>query len=179
MYNHAPKNYHCPFCQLATGTDLDQRHSLQTDVVYQDKFIIVFIARDGWINNEGHVLIAPTKHYENIYELPDSLISKIHSMEKKIAIAMKKVYTSGGISSRQHNEPIGGQDVWHYHLAIFPRYKNDQLYININNRRFVEPEVRKRYARKLKNKLSVSNSKTIVATSSTMRPQQKASMKRT
>ena len=153
MYNHAPKDYHCPFCQLATGIDLDLDHSLQSDIVYRDKSIIAFIARDEWPNNLGSVIIAPTKHYENIYDLPDNLIAKIHQLEKRVAIAIKKAYRASGISSRQHNEVDGGQDVWHYHLTIFPRYKNDELYLNIYKRTRVAPEERKKYAAKLKKML--------------------------
>jgi hypothetical protein len=44
MHNHAPKNYRCPFCQLASGIDLDQDHSVQSDIVYKDKAVIAFIA---------------------------------------------------------------------------------------------------------------------------------------
>ncbi len=153
MHNHAPKNYHCPFCQLATGIDFDQGHSLQSDIVYKNKSVIAFIARDQSSNNLGHVLIAPIKHYENIYDLPDDISAKIHQLEKRIAIAIKKAYKAGGTSSRQHNEVDGGQDVWHYHLAIFPRYKNDELYLNIYKRMRVAPEERKKYAAKIKKAL--------------------------
>jgi histidine triad (HIT) family protein len=43
---------------------------------------------------------------------------------------MKAAYHCDGISTRQHNEPAGNQDVWHYHLHVFPRYTDDQLYLN-------------------------------------------------
>jgi len=49
-------------------------------------------------------------------------------LEIEVAIALKKVYQCDGVSSRQHNEPSGDQDVWHYHLHVFPRYKDDNLY---------------------------------------------------
>jgi len=32
------------------------------------------------------------------------------------------------IHARQHNGPAGNQDVWHYHLHVFPRYTNDGLH---------------------------------------------------
>ena len=32
------------------------------------------------------------------------------------------------MSTRQHNEPAGYQDVWHYHVHVFPRYAGDELY---------------------------------------------------
>jgi len=59
-----------------------------------------------------------------------------------------EVYKCDGVSTRQHNEPSGNQDVWHYHLHVFPRYKNDNLYKT--DRRNSEPEERTEYAEKLR-----------------------------
>ena len=44
------------------------------------------------------------------------------------ALAVKHAFGCSGISTRQHNEPDGNQDVWHYHVHVFPRYPNDGLY---------------------------------------------------
>jgi histidine triad (HIT) family protein len=41
---------------------------------------------------------------------------------------MKALYNCDGTSTRQHNEPDGNQDVWHYHVHVFPRYADDNLY---------------------------------------------------
>jgi len=54
--------------------------------------------------------------------------AKIHDFARQTAIAFKQEYKCDGVSARQHNEPAGNQDVWHYHLHVFPRYKNDNLY---------------------------------------------------
>ena len=78
-------------------------------------------------NNPGHVLVIPNAHYENIYDLPVALGADIHACAKEIAFAMKAVYHCDGVSLRQHNEPAGGQDVWHYHLHVFPRYVGDNF----------------------------------------------------
>ena len=72
-------------------------------------------------------LLYPTI-YENIYVLPDSISAEIQRVGKLIALAFKEVYKCEGVSTRQHNEPAGNQDVWHYHLHVFPRYNNDNLY---------------------------------------------------
>lgn len=69
-------------------------------------------------------------------------------MERKIAIALKEVYKCDGVSSRQHNEPCGNQDVWHYHLHVLPRYKDDNLYLT--DRGSSKPEERIEYANRLK-----------------------------
>lgn len=44
------------------------------------------------------------------------------------ALALKAALSCDGISTRQQNEPAGDQDVWHYHVHVFPRYADDGLY---------------------------------------------------
>ena len=148
MYNHKPENYICPFCLVIQGIENDHVYTKQSDIVYKDNYITAFIAAGCWKNNKEHVLIIPNKHYENIYELPLKFSTKIHSFEKKVALAFKKVYNCDGVSSRQHNEPHGNQDVWHYHLHVFPRYKNDNLYKT--DRETFPPYERIVYAKKLR-----------------------------
>ena len=126
MYSHAPHNYPCPFCRLAQQIDPHD----QARTVYHDSRITAFICRDKWPNNPGHVLIIPNAHYENIYVIPVALAARIQECAQAVALAFKHVYACDGTSTRQHNEPDGGQDVWHYHLHVFPRYHNDQLYVS-------------------------------------------------
>jgi histidine triad (HIT) family protein len=150
MYNHEPKNYTCPFCLLVRGIESEKVKSKQSDIIYKDKFITALIASHWWPNNSGHVIIVPNEHFENIYDMPEELLFKIHQLEKKIAIIIKETYKCDGVSSRQHNEPAGGQDVWHYHLHIFPRYENDELYENISNKSLSDPKERRVYADRFK-----------------------------
>lgn len=149
MYNHEPENYKCPFCLIVEGTENEHVLTKQADIIYKDEFITAFISAGWWKNNKGHVIIIPNKHFENIYDLPSEYAHKIHDLEKKVAIALKEVYKCDGVSSRQHNEPSGDQDVWHYHLHVFPRYKNDNLYKNA--REYSDAKERIEYANKLKN----------------------------
>ena len=121
----------------------------QNDIIFQDNYVTAFISSCWWKNNKGHVIIIPNKHIENIYDLPSEISYRIHDLEKDIAIALKETYKCDGVSSRQHNEPCGNQDVWHYHLHVFPRYKNDNLYKS--ERENTKPEERLEYAIKLKN----------------------------
>lgn len=128
MFNSAPDDYICPFCLLAQGVENHQVSSRQSDIVYEDALIIAFICSRQWPNNKGHIMIIPREHYENIFDLPDFMAARIHSLARQIAIAMKLAYGCDGISTRQHNGAHGNQEVWHYHLHVFPRYENDGLY---------------------------------------------------
>ena len=149
MISHRPINYTCPFCKVVQGLESDDVQTKQDDIIVKNDYVTAFIASSWWPNNKGHVLIVPNKHYENIYEIPDEYIYEVHRLEKQVAIALKKVYKCDGVSSRQHNEPDGNQDVWHYHLHIFPRYKNDNLYGS--NRMDSTESQRKTYSSKLRN----------------------------
>ena len=108
-----------------------------------------FIAPRWWPNNEGHVLIIPNAHFENLYELPRLYAHRIQDLSQDIALAFKQVYQCHGVSTRQHNEPAGNQDVWHYHLHVFPRYADDNLYFSFRPREIAPPEKRWAYAEKV------------------------------
>lgn len=120
MFNHGPKNYHCPMCGLVKGDD--DQPSKQSDIFYHDDFITAFISPKWWKNNPGSIIVIPNIHIENLYDMPDNLLSKVTSFAKKAAIALKETYKCNGTSIRQHNEPAGNQDLWHFHLQILPRY---------------------------------------------------------
>ena len=81
-----------------------------------------------WPRNEGHVLVVPTEHVENIYDMPGELAASVHETARKVAIAFMETYGCDGTSTRQHNEPGGNQEVWHFHVHVFPRYEGDGLY---------------------------------------------------
>lgn len=152
MYNHAPQDYKCPFCILSKGVETEYNSAI--DIVWEDKNTIAFVSPKWWINNPANVLDIPKEHFENIYDIPEDILADVYKTAKKIALAIKESYPSEGTSMRQHNEPDGGQDVWHFHVHVFPRYKNDRLYQNHDNKRFVKKEEKQEYVKKLKQHLA-------------------------
>ena len=152
MYNHAPDDYVCPFCLIVHDVEREPGASRCTDIVYRDDAVTALISSHQWPNNHGHVIIVPNAHYENIYDLPLDLAARIHALARAVALAMKAAYVCDGISTRQHNEPAGNQDVWHYHLHVFPRYIGDELYTS--RREFMPADERARYAAVLRSQLN-------------------------
>jgi histidine triad (HIT) family protein len=147
-FSHEPEGYECPFCSFLAGKP-DKYKSVE-DIVYQNEFTTAFVAPKWWVNNKGHVLVIPNKHYENIYSIPDNELAEVYKTVKKVAIAIRSTYDCDGISTRQHNEPAGNQDVWHFHAHVFPRHAGDRLYQNHDQSAFVEAELRAPYAEKLR-----------------------------
>lgn len=101
---------------------------LPLEVIYRDDDVYVKMNPRWRPNNPGTVLVLPICHYENIFDLPPALAAPIHRAARSTAIAMKSAFNCDGISTRQHNEPAGNQNVWHYHLHVFPRWHGDNLY---------------------------------------------------
>ena len=149
MFNHETEKYVCPLCQIAKGEETSYGRQ-EEDVLFRDEFITVFVAGKWWRSNPGHVIVIPNKHIENIYDMPEEIGHKVFDFSKKVAIALKEAYKCDGTSTRQHNEPAGNQDVWHFHLHVFPRYKNDNLYVNHEDTYWPSREEKQPYVEKLK-----------------------------
>ena len=141
MSSHAPPHYQCPFCAIVRGEERDDVATRQEDIVLRASEVTAFISSHQWPNNPGHVLVIPNEHKENIYSLPDALAIPLQSTVRSIALALKTAFDCPETSTRQHNEPAGGQDVWHYHIHVFPRYPSDGLYGSQRQR--IPPELRK------------------------------------
>ncbi len=98
-----------------------------------------FVASHWWPTNPGHVLVIPNAHIENLYEFPAELGADLMATTQQIALALKSAYDCDGISTRQHNEPAGDQDVWHFHQHVFPRWFGDRLYERHGERTPADP----------------------------------------
>ena len=104
----------CPFCNLANGYET-------TNIIYQTNHITCFLDINP-INN-GHVLIVPKMHVLDTEELDHDIRVNVIDAVALLSKAIKKIYQPDGISIMQN----GGyfNDVNHYHMHVFPRYKND------------------------------------------------------
>ena len=128
LSSHAPPDYRCPCCAIVAGEERPDIATTQSEVLARTDWVTAFVSSHQWPNNAGHVLVVPNEHIENLYTLPGELAAPLHEMTRRIALALKTAFECTGTSPRQHNEPHGGQDVWHYHIHVFPRYENDGLY---------------------------------------------------
>ncbi len=149
-YSHQPEGYRCPFCRLAAGANLSGEHSKQADIIFRDQAVTAFISSAWWPANPGHVLVVPNAHHENVYALPDDVLAAVHRVGKRVALALMATYDCDGTSFRQHNGPGADQEVWHYHLHVFPRYVGDRLYARTDERRDTTARERRPYAERLR-----------------------------
>lgn len=124
MDSHAPADYACPFCRILRSTV----GATATDMICATEQVSAFLALSRWPHNPVDVLVVPNEHFENLYDLPLSYAEPLHALTRTVALALKAVYHCEGVSTRQHNEPAGNQDVWHYHIHVTPRFVRDGFY---------------------------------------------------
>jgi len=159
MFEHASSNYTCPICLGNNGHENEQTLLKQDDLVFKDNLVSVWI-NSFWIGkNEGHLIVVPNEHYENLYDLPENVGHRIFEVSQMMAIALKEVYKCDGVTLRQNNEPAGDQHAFHYHLHIFPRYQNDDFNQKMAEKsRLSDPSERKIFSEKLKKYFAASTS---------------------
>jgi histidine triad (HIT) family protein len=149
---HEPPDYDCPFCRLLRG--VETAHNRLTDIVWRDEQTCAFISPKWWTGNRGHVIVIPLDHVENLYEIEPHLLGAVYATAQRVATAMREAYRCPGISTRQHNEPASGQDVWHFHVHVFPRWAGDRLYARDDEIGWTTPDERAPYAERLRGALT-------------------------
>jgi diadenosine tetraphosphate (Ap4A) HIT family hydrolase len=104
----------CLGCKLANQL-------IETNVVFEDDRISCILDIDPL--NEGHTLILPKKHFRELDEIDELTRMSIMNASVSISRILKRLYQPDGISIIQN----GGifNDLEHYHMHVFPRYKND------------------------------------------------------
>lgn len=115
------KNENCIFCKIAAG-------EIPSATIYEDDDFRVIL--DIEPASKGHALILPKGHYANLYELPDELASKALVVAKKVITKMTDIVGCDGYNVLQNNGETAGQTVFHFHMHLIPRYKEDDVMIS-------------------------------------------------
>lgn len=110
------KDDNCIFCKIAAG-------EIPSKTLYEDEQFRVIL--DLGPAAKGHALILPKEHYENIYEIPDETVADAMKLAKKMAGIMTKKLNCDGFNIVQNNGVVAGQTVFHFHMHLIPRYKDD------------------------------------------------------
>ena len=153
MRTHEPAGYDCPFCRMQLGVHDD--HNEPEDVVAVTDLAYARISPKWWPANPGAVLVIPRAHHENLYAIPAPVGHAVWDLTQQVAVAMRESYDCDGMSTRQHNEPAGNQDVWHLHVHVFPRHDGYRLSEQHLSTRWVTPAERRPYADRLATALAL------------------------
>ena len=111
----------CIFCKIIEG-------EIPSFKVYEDDDTLAFM--DINPASDGHALVVPKAHAKDVHAITDESISQTVVAAKKVAAAVEKTVTPGGINLVQCNGPAAGQSVFHFHMHVLPRREGDDLKLN-------------------------------------------------
>jgi histidine triad (HIT) family protein len=101
----------CVFCQIISK-------EAPANIVYEDGKVVAFLSNRPV--NEGHTLVVPKKHYENIYEIPEEEAVCLFRITTKITHAVRDATAAEGIRIVQNNGEAAGQVIFHLHIHVIP-----------------------------------------------------------
>ena len=103
----------CPFCNLN-----------QTDILEYDKLAFAF--RDGYPVTELHTLVVPRRHLATYFDLTDEERQSIHKLlETQREKIVAEDSSAEGFNIGWNCGEVAGQTVFHAHVHLIPRRKND------------------------------------------------------
>ena len=101
------RDQECIFCQIVA-------REVPAYIIDENDRVIVFLSL------ENHPLVVPREHIPDIYAMPNDVGAAVMVEAVKMARAVKKALQCDGVYLTQANESAAGQDVFHYHLHIYP-----------------------------------------------------------
>ena len=111
----------CVFCGIVEG-------ALPSSMVYRDDLCCAFM--DIQSINPGHLLVVPLEHSASLSELDPKTGGHLFAVAQRLAAALYAAGEGGGprcqgVNFSLADGPVAGQDVFHVHLHVIPRYARD------------------------------------------------------
>ncbi len=114
----------CIFC------DIIEKKS-PASIVYEDDIVIAFL--DTNPVTKGHLLVIPKKHFRIFSDLDEITAGHLFKVTLKLSKAIRESdLNCEGLNLFLAEEQIAMQEVFHAHLHLIPRYKDDGFGIKIN-----------------------------------------------
>ena len=106
----------CLFCHIVAG-------DIPAEKVYEDEKTLAFLD----INpvNKGHTLVIPKKHTENALTIDTDTFLSVMRTVHLLLPAVTEGMEAAGVNVGINNLPAAGQEVFHLHVHIMPRFEGD------------------------------------------------------
>ena len=113
----------CIFCAIIKGESPAVK-------VYENEKMLVILDRKPI--TEGHMLIIPKRHSEYLTDTNDEILGDLLRVAKKAGLALKgSKLGCKGINYFLADGAEAGQEVFHVHLHVIPRYRKDGFYMHM------------------------------------------------
>lgn len=108
----------CIFCKIVKG-------EIPSYKIYEDKWTYAFLDISNDAN--GHILVIPKKHCENILDCDEETLSRVTSSIKKISKHLVENCGFTGVNVLNASGKDAQQSVFHLHFHLLPRFASDNV----------------------------------------------------
>jgi histidine triad (HIT) family protein len=108
----------CVFCGIVAG-------ELPARSLYADDTVVSFL--DIAPATCGHALVVPRAHRRDLWEIDNDELVAVSLVARRVARALRDVLAAPGMWLHHVSGEVAGQDVFHYHLHLIPRYDDDGI----------------------------------------------------
>ena len=107
----------CEFCEIVAGRS-------PASVVYRDQDCIAFM--DLRPVTAGHLLVVPIEHATHLADLDPAEGQALFALAQRLTAAIRRsTLKPDGVNWHLADGEAAGQEVFHVHLHVIPRYRND------------------------------------------------------
>ena len=109
----------CIFCEIVAGR-------AEASVVYENEHVLAFL--DLFSINEGHMLVVPKEHATNLSDMDADVGMQVFAAAHRLAQALgDSGVRCEGVNLLLAHGAAAGQEVFHVHLHVLPRYEGDEF----------------------------------------------------
>jgi len=114
-------NNNCLFCKII-------QQEIPAKVIYENEFTLAFLDINPATN--GHCLVIPKIHFENYSEVQEPYLTEVAKTKQIVAnLLLNSSLKPQGFNYLSNQASIAGQQVFHYHEHIIPKYVASEGFI--------------------------------------------------
>ena len=106
----------CIFCEIVAGRQPSYR-------VLEDEHTVAFLNIRPV--TPGHTLVVPREHSRDLWQISEAAHSHVAAMVHRVAALLKSALAPDGMNVKHNTGPAAGQDVFHFHTHVVPRWNDD------------------------------------------------------
>ena len=108
----------CLFCKIVAG-------ELPATKVHEDERTVAFM--DINPGTRGHLLVIPREHVADLHDIGDEDLHAVARTARALAARAIDRLGADGVNVIQNNGSAAWQTVFHYHVHVVPRYRDDPI----------------------------------------------------
>lgn len=106
----------CVFCEISASR-------LPSYLVLEDEHTLAFL--DIRPASPGHTLVIPRVHSRDVWQISEAAHGKVAAMVHRVAALLNTSLAPDGVNVRYNSGEAAGQDVFHFHAHVVPRWHGD------------------------------------------------------